>query len=229
MFCIRARLYRLRKNPALCHRLTSGWEPPASAGGSTLQRRGKSRTSINRALALVRTRRAIQSADVLISSHRSHVLYQGMTLQAAEKPCFVSRTNFTQGGSSLLQQGGATLQRRGKSRTSINRALALVRTRRAIQSADVLISSHRSHVLYQGMTLQVAEKPCFVSRTNFTQGGSPLLQQGGATLQRRGKSCTSINRALALVRTRRAIQSADVLISGHRSHVLYQGMTLVGP
>jgi hypothetical protein len=31
-------------------------------------------------------------------------------------------------------------------------------------------------------------------------GGSPLLQQGGATLQRRGKSRTSINRALAPVR-----------------------------
>jgi hypothetical protein len=29
----------------------SRWEPPASAGGATLQRRGKSRTSINRALA----------------------------------------------------------------------------------------------------------------------------------------------------------------------------------
>jgi len=28
-------------------------------------------------------------------------------------------------------------------------------------------------------------------------GGSPLLKQGGATLQRRGESRTSINRALA--------------------------------
>jgi hypothetical protein len=229
MFCIRARLYRLRKNPALCHRLTSGWEPPASAGGIDASASREESHFHQSGFSPGENARAIQSAAALISSHRSHVLYQGTTLQAAEKPCFVSRTNFTQGGSPLLQQGGATLQRRGKSRTSINRALALVRTRRAIQSADVLISSHRSHVLYQGMTLQVAEKPCFVSRTNFTQGGSPLLQQGGATLQRRGKSCTSINRALALVRTRRAIQSAAVLISSHRSHVLYQGTTLVGP
>ena len=40
----------------------SRWEPPASAGGATLQRRGKSRTSINRALAPVSLGRCVTSA-----------------------------------------------------------------------------------------------------------------------------------------------------------------------
>jgi hypothetical protein len=93
MLCIRARLYRLRKNSCFVsgHDFTGCGKAHVLYQGTTLQAAEKLMFCIRARLYRLRKNSCFVSGHDFTGCGKTHVLYQGTTLQAAEKLMFCIR------------------------------------------------------------------------------------------------------------------------------------------